>query len=96
MLEIKYRDEDGEETLFMTNDQWMWNDPKAIAEAIAEEDRNASGGDLYDTDCWPREYEIEINEEWIKVSVEMEYSPDFSASLVNVEHDHPACEEKLT
>jgi hypothetical protein len=83
MLEIKYRDEDGEECVFLTPHKYLWDDPIMAAEEIAEEERNASGGDLYDTDCWPRTYEIEMNGKWVKVSVDMEYSPDFSASLVN-------------
>lgn len=89
MSEVKFRNED-EESVFLFYEKWMWNDPKAIAEAIAEDDRNQSGGDLYDPGCWPRTYEIEMNGEWVKVSVDMEYSPHFSASLRNdkVEHDY--------
>jgi hypothetical protein len=81
MLEIKYRDQDGEEGVFLTSHDYLWNDPKLAAEEIAEEDRSASGGDLYDMDCWPRDYEVFINEEWHSISVSMEYMPCFDSSV---------------
>ena len=79
MLEIKYKDEDGDECLFITNHQYLWTDPEMAAEEIAaEEYRN---GDLYEPSSWPRKYEIFLNGEWHSASVEMDYDPTFSASV---------------
>ena len=79
MIEIIYKDPDGGDYVFLTSNESLRNDPKLAAEEIAKENLSSRGGNLYDIDCWPRDYEVFIEGKWSSISVRMEYMPCFSA-----------------
>ena len=82
MIEVKYKNQEGAELVFMTNSEWLIHEPLMLAEHIAKEELDSSGSDLADADCWPRVYKILISKTWVEVSVDMEWSPEFSATIV--------------
>ena len=80
VYEIRYKDPEGEEGVYITNLKWLLDDIASLAKEIAKEDMCDSGGDLDDPVNWPRRYEILIDDfKWVKVSVDMEYIPQFSS-----------------
>ena len=81
-IEILYKDQEGNECLFLTRKKWLLDELETLAEYIAHEDMCDAGSDLDDPAQWPRKYEIEINKEWKRVSVDMEYNPIFQASIL--------------
>lgn len=81
MIEVRFRDQDGNESTLLDHRKWLLNDVESLAEVIAEEDFKDSGGDISDPAQWPRNYEIELNGKWVKVSVDMDYDPSFRASV---------------
>ena len=81
LLEITYRDPDGQECLFMTSRQWMYNSVKDQAEAIALGDYGGYAA-LREEDAWPRSYHIYFKDSWVQVSVEIMMTPRFSAEVV--------------
>ena len=87
MIEIKYRDPDGDECSYITAHHYLANDVGMAASEIAEEDYR--DGDLYGTDDWPREYEIFHESKWVKVSVDMDYDPTFSATVNSQDQPRP-------
>ena len=78
----KYRDEDGDEVEFLPKFAWQVANPKDFANTVAEMDYDQSNPDLHDPAHWPRTYEIWWENEWVEVSVDLEYMPCFSSKIL--------------
>lgn len=88
MIEVTFKDQDGNEEVLLDSRDWLLNDPKALAEIIAEDEMKDAGGDLSDPAQWPRKYEILIKGHWVAATVDLEYVPSFNAT-VNSQRETP-------
>jgi hypothetical protein len=72
---------DGEEIQIIITKAWMVVDAEELAAQAAECDMDGSGGDLADPSDWPRTYTVHLEKGPIDVRVDMDYSPNFYATI---------------
>jgi hypothetical protein len=84
---VKVENEDGEMIDFLPDRQWLYDDPRSIAEDVAQGEMDDAGGDLADPSDWPRTYTVHLDSGPVVVSVDMEYSPVFMSKIKTESED---------
>lgn len=84
---IKYKDEDGCIREYKPTSTWQAKNAKSIAAAIAKIDYCERHPDLCDPSDWPMYYDILIGDKWVKVRVNLDYAPVFSAKTLTKRDD---------
>ena len=75
-MKFKIRTED-EEVVFEVKHESQAATAEDVAKAYAEDQFERH--ELHSPSCWPISYDIFFEGKWVKVSVEMEYIPCFTA-----------------
>lgn len=86
MAGINYINQEGKSGTLELHDLWLFNDPQAVAQLIAEKEIKDPKLKLKSILNWPRDYKIPWEphrkpDQWVTVSVDMDYEPSFTATI---------------